>query len=95
MNFSPASTTSYRGSSLVRQVDKCRRCSSNNQDFSGEIAIHFTGPKGLDKPIVWVFPKLLVCLACGLTEFTVPERELDVLRGGPAADGALAWPRVD
>jgi len=95
MNFLPASTTSDRGSSPVGHVEKCRRCSSNTQNyFSGELAIHFTGLKGLDKPILWVFPKLLVCLTCGLTEFTVPERELRVLRDGTVADGAMVWPKV-
>ena len=34
------------------------------------------GSKGLDKPIVWVYPKLLVCLNCGFTEFAIPEAEL-------------------
>jgi hypothetical protein len=38
----------------------CKRCASNHQSaFNGEIAIHFPGLKGLDKPIVWVFPKNL------------------------------------
>jgi len=40
------------------------------------MVIHFAGLKNLDKPGVWVFPKLLVCLACGCSHFTVPEREL-------------------
>jgi hypothetical protein len=58
----------------------CRSCESPNQKmFNGEIAIHFPGLKGLDKPIVWVFPKLLVCLNCGLTEFAIPEPELQQL----------------
>jgi hypothetical protein len=48
----------------------------SQRDFSGEIAIHFPGLDGLDKPIVWVFPKLLVCLDCGFTEFEVPKNEL-------------------
>jgi len=65
----------------------CTRCSSDNQgSFNGELAIHFPGLKNLDKPIVWVFPKLAVCLDCGFAEFTVPERELSMLahysRGG-------------
>ena len=58
----------------------CRRCASGSQGtFDGEVAIHFPGLKGLDKPIVLVFPKLLVCLHCGLTEFTVPENETRAL----------------
>jgi len=68
----------------------CKSCQSQNQSIlNGEIAIHFPGPKGLDKPIVWVFPKLGVCLHCGLTEFTVPERELSVLVKGTAVEGAV------
>ena len=59
----------------------CKSCHSDNQrEFNGEIAIHFPGLKGLDKPIVWVFPKLVVCLDCGFTEFVVPETELRALR---------------
>jgi hypothetical protein len=63
----------------------CKQCSSDSQSsFTSEVAIHFPGLKGLDKPIVWVFPKLAVCLVCGFTEFTVPESETRVLREGIA-----------
>ena len=59
----------------------CRSCKSENQsNFNGEIAIHFPGLKGLNKPIVWVFPKLVGCLDCGFTECVIPETELRVLR---------------
>ena len=55
----------------------CQSCQSDHQSsFNGEIAIHFPGLKGLDKPIVWVFPRLLVCLDCGFTEFAIPEAGL-------------------
>jgi len=64
----------------------CKSCHSENQcDLSGEVAIHFPGLKGLDKPIVWVFPKLCVCLNCGFTEFVVSETELRQLVEGEAA----------
>jgi hypothetical protein len=64
-----------------RATMTCRRCDSGNQGtFNGEVAIHLPGLKGLDKPIVLVFPELLVCLHCGLTEFIVPESEARVLR---------------
>ena len=64
----------------------CKSCHSENRnDFTGEVAIHFPGLKGLDKPIVWVFPKLFVCLNCGFTEFVVPETELRQLVEGEAA----------
>jgi hypothetical protein len=65
----------------------CKSCLSENQrNFNGEIAIHFHGLKGLDKPIVWVFPKLLVCLGCGLAEFKIAETELRQLVENDAAD---------
>jgi hypothetical protein len=64
----------------------CKSCQSDNQyTFNGEVAIHFPGLQGLNKPIVWVFPKLLVCLNCGFTEFVVPETELQKLVEGKAA----------
>jgi len=40
------------------------------------MVIHFSGLKNLDKPGVWVFEKLLVCLNCGGSKFTVPAKEL-------------------
>lgn len=68
----------------------CKRCYSHNQsDFGGEVAMHFPGLKGLDKPIVWVFPELKVCLDCGFSDFTVPERELRVLEQGMSAEDEL------
>jgi len=64
----------------------CRSCGSANQtEFGAEINIHFSGWKNLDKPAVLVFPKLVVCLDCGLTQFTLPETELSLLREAAAA----------
>ena len=55
----------------------CRLCRSTNQStFNAEVAIHFAGHEGWEKPLGWVFPKLLVCLNCGFTEFAIPEAEL-------------------
>ena len=68
----------------------CKRCTSDSQRaFSAEVAIHFPGLKGLDEPIVWSFPKPLVCLECGFTEFSLPEIELSALESGKAAVGAV------
>jgi hypothetical protein len=68
----------------------CKSCLSEHQsNLSAEVAIHFPGLKGLKKPIVWVFPKLLVCLNCGFTEFSVPDRELGVIVKGTAVEGAV------
>jgi len=44
----------------------CRGCNSYNQKtFNSKVALHFPGLEGLDKPIVWVWPQLAVCLDCG------------------------------
>jgi len=68
----------------------CKGCHSDKQSaFNGEIAIHFCGLEGLNKSIVWVFPKLVVCLHCGFAEFAVPERELQVLEQDSPVDGAV------
>jgi hypothetical protein len=65
---------------------RCASCASGNMaEFTAEINIHFRGPKALDKPSVMVFPKLLVCLDCGFSQFDLPESELSLLREGRAA----------
>jgi hypothetical protein len=64
----------------------CRSCGSQNQTkFGAEINIHFPRLKNLDKPAVFVFPKLLVCLDCGFTEFSIPKTDLRLLGAGVAA----------
>ena len=64
----------------------CKSCKSDNQrEFGAEINIHFPGREALDKPAVFVFPKLLLCLRCGFTEFTITEAELNRLGEGAAA----------
>jgi hypothetical protein len=61
----------------------CVRCDSGNQvEFPSEIAIHFSGRENLDKPHVFVFPKILVCLNCGFSGFVVSEKDLGLLREG-------------
>ena len=68
----------------------CKRCISENQKiFNAEVATHFPGLAGLDKPIVWAFPQVLVCLLCGFAEFTVPEEDLSVLVHGEVMPGAV------
>jgi hypothetical protein len=55
----------------------CKSCGSVSQSkFIAEMAIHFPGLKNIDKPVVWIFPELVVCLDCGAAEFAVPEAEL-------------------
>jgi hypothetical protein len=68
----------------------CKGCHSDKQRvFNGETAIHFPGLEGLSKSMVFVFPQLVVCFHCGFTEFTVPERELQVLEQGTPGKGAV------
>jgi len=58
----------------------CKACGSDRQsEFNGEVAIHFPGLQGLNKPIVWVFPQLVICLNCGVAQFAVPNADLSVL----------------
>jgi ssDNA-binding Zn-finger/Zn-ribbon topoisomerase 1 len=64
----------------------CKSCGSVNQKkFSAEMGIHFLGLENIDKPTVWVFPEVIVCLDCGTAEFAVPETELRQLARGDAA----------
>ena len=61
----------------------CKSCGSVNQKkFSAEMGIHFPGLKDIDKPVVWVFVDVAVCLDCGTAEFAVPEEELRQLAKG-------------
>jgi len=47
--------------------------------FAGEMSVHTLGLENVEKPVVWVFPKLLVCMDCGFTELTIAENELRLL----------------
>ncbi len=65
----------------------CPFCTSNNQrELSAEVNIHFPGLKNADKPGVFVFPILLVCLDCGSSSFMTPASELARLAGAGADD---------
>jgi hypothetical protein len=64
----------------------CLLCASSNQtEFSTEMAIHFAG---LGKPHVFILPRILVCLDCGLSRFELPEAELQELREGRVSSAA-------
>jgi len=71
---------------------ECSSCSSKQyQLFNAEIAVHLPGLDGLNKPIVWVFPQMTVCMDCGAAVFRLPERELKVLATGSHADYGGQW----
>ena len=58
----------------------CPVCqSTNRREFSAEINIHFPGMEGLTKPTVWFFPRLSVCMDCGVAQFSLADAERDRL----------------
>ncbi len=64
----------------------CKSCGSVKQKkFSAEMDIHLPGLKDVDKPAIWVFADVVVCLDCGNAEFAAPEEELRQLAKGDAA----------
>ena len=71
----------------------CPSCQSHNQaEFTAEMIVHLPNPDNLDKPGIWLSPKLLVCLDCGVSLFTIPEprrrlRVSDTKRVGSSAQG--------
>jgi hypothetical protein len=65
----------------------CKSCKSLNQSkFTAEVAIQVPELNNIDKPVVWVFPEVVVCLNCGTAEFAVPEAELRELAKGDATE---------
>jgi hypothetical protein len=72
----------------AEMVMACKSCGSDKQrDFSAEMIIHFPGRKGLDKPVVPVLTKLVVCLDCGSTMFTIADAQLRLLEEDAAGQG--------
>jgi hypothetical protein len=49
------------------------------------MVIRFPGVKNIDKPVVWVFSELVVCLDCGNSELALPEAKLRQLARADAA----------
>jgi len=62
--------------------DACRSCASRRQtEFLGEICLHFPGGlESLNTPLIWAYPKVVVCLDCGAAQFTVPDTELRLIQ---------------
>ena len=64
----------------------CVSCGSGNQvEFPTELGIHFPGKQNIDRPLIVLFPKVIVCLDCGSMKSTVAETELRLLREGSGA----------
>jgi hypothetical protein len=65
---------------------RCKSCGSVNQrKFIGEMGIRPPGLKNIETPVVWIFPQIVVCLECGVAEFTIPGADLRQLAEGDAA----------
>ncbi len=57
----------------------CKCGSFNQSKFIAEMGIRSPGPKHIDKPVVWVFPELAVCMDCGKA-WTSSCRKLNCVR---------------
>jgi hypothetical protein len=58
----------------------CPQCVSGNQvEFSAEMMVHRDDLKNVNNSDVMLFPKVLVCLACGFSQFAVPKSEIMLL----------------
>ena len=69
--------------SMNGRIMVCKACSSENQqNFSGEMSVAFSGIETLNLSPVYVCQKILVCLDCGYAELVFPATELEQLREG-------------
>ena len=77
---------------MIDGAPPCKSCGSSRQaEFNGEICLHFPGGvESLDKPLVWMFPKVVVCLDCGLAQFNFPEAKLKPFQENLASSGVKA-----
>jgi hypothetical protein len=69
----------------------CPSCASGTlAEFSAEILIHYSGLKNLDRPGVFVFPTVSICLNCGSSQFKIPSDELASLKATQSQAGLEA-----
>jgi len=76
-------------------IDEGRVCpscgSSRSLELLGEICMHFPGGlESLNMPLIWAYPKVVVCLDCGFAEFTMRESELKPIRDNLGKAGVKA-----
>jgi hypothetical protein len=61
----------------------CKVCSSGNQiQLKSEMCLH--QPSGFNRPELFIFPKVSICLQCGFTEFRLSDEDLLQVRKGDA-----------
>jgi hypothetical protein len=68
----------------------CVSCQSlNTLVYPAELNIHHPGVEGLDKPTVWAFPHLSVCLECGVAQFRLSDDQVrELIETGCPSDAA-------
>jgi hypothetical protein len=68
----------------------CPSCGVGNPvEFGSEMMLHVIGLKNVNNPGVWLFPRVLICLVCGVARFSVPEAELASLAAGHSDTGTV------
>jgi hypothetical protein len=70
-----------RSNAVIDEGRPCHSCASSRKvEFNGEICMHFPGGlESLNKPLLWAYPKVVVCLDCGSAQFTVADAELKLI----------------
>jgi len=58
----------------------CKKCGSDQRsEFASEINLHFPDLRDPDEQAILLFPRLLVCLTCGFSEFFLSPNELPLV----------------
>jgi hypothetical protein len=53
---------------------------TRRRSIGGKVNIYFRWLKALNKPAIFIFPKLVVCPGCGLTQFKLEGQQVELLR---------------
>ena len=71
-----------RVKALASETSGCESCSpdGNAVECNSELCLHLPAERGLHKPHVFAFPKLVVCLKCGSIRGSLSAEELQSLR---------------
>jgi hypothetical protein len=66
---------------MKNDLSICNSCASDNlAEFDSEVNIHFPGSRKLEKPSIFVFPKIIVCLNCGSLRSNLSPEETRALK---------------
>ena len=70
---------------MGNEVSGCTSCASDKVEFDSELCLHIPRANGLNKPHVFAFPKLTVCLTCGTIRGSASTEELQRLKDAAGA----------